>query len=102
MKYYGITQQEKAEEDGELKPLECPRCKRKNPAGSKFCGGCSMVLDDRVAVEINKRMPHAERVQELLNRWLIEHAPRLLEQALKDPEIRRELKLATEGGGVES
>ena len=50
---HGITTREetKAREE-ELKPVECPRCKTKNPVGAKYCFTCSMILDHKLAVEV--------------------------------------------------
>lgn len=41
----GIIEDDTKEQEEKLKPVECPRCKTKNPAGAKFCMTCSMLLD---------------------------------------------------------
>jgi integrase len=48
----GIIEDDSKEKEEELKPVECPRCKTKNPAGAKYCFTCSMVLDHKLAVEV--------------------------------------------------
>jgi hypothetical protein len=46
-----IKREEKKAREEELKPVECPRCKTKNPVGAKYCFTCSMILDQKLAVE---------------------------------------------------
>jgi hypothetical protein len=89
------------EKQGEevLKPAECPRCKFVNPAGAKFCMRCSMVLDSREAKILDDRLKHADHVQVLLVRYPVEHAPEMLEEILKQPEIKQELEKALSDGG---
>ncbi|WP_292388700.1 site-specific integrase [Methanosarcina sp. UBA5] len=48
----GIIEDDSKEREEELKPVNCPRCKTKNPAGAKYCFTCSMVLDHKLAVEV--------------------------------------------------
>ena len=55
---------------------------------------CSMVLDSREARIFDDKLKHADRLQELLVRYLVEHAPGMLEKILKQPEIKRELEKA--------
>jgi site-specific recombinase XerD len=44
---------EEIKADEVLKPVKCPRCKKPNPAGSKFCAFCSLVLDSKTALEVD-------------------------------------------------
>jgi hypothetical protein len=44
---------EEIKADEVLKPVKCPRCKKTNPAGSKFCAFCSLVLDSKTALEVD-------------------------------------------------
>jgi len=48
----GIIEDDRKEAEERLKPVECPRCKTKNPVGAKYCFTCSMVLDHKLAVEV--------------------------------------------------
>jgi integrase/recombinase XerD len=48
----GIVEDDSNEREMELKPVECPRCKTKNPVGAKYCYLCSMILDHKLAVEV--------------------------------------------------
>jgi integrase/recombinase XerD len=50
----GIIEDDSKEREAELKPVECPRCKTKNPVGAKYCMTCSLVLDQKTAVEMDK------------------------------------------------
>jgi integrase/recombinase XerD len=43
---------EKDEVESPLKPKKCLRCSKINGATDKFCGGCSMPLDEEIANEI--------------------------------------------------
>ncbi|MCK4252678.1 tyrosine-type recombinase/integrase [candidate division WOR-3 bacterium] len=36
----------------DIKPVECPRCRTKNPHDAKYCSTCSMVLDAETAVQL--------------------------------------------------
>jgi len=51
---YGIIEDEVKKEELELRPIECPRCKTKNPHDSKYCSCCSMVLDMETAVKLEE------------------------------------------------
>ncbi len=46
----GIIEDDSKEREVILKPIECPRCKTKNPVGAKYCSNCSMVLDVKTAL----------------------------------------------------
>ncbi|WP_269850807.1 zinc ribbon domain-containing protein [Methanosarcina horonobensis] len=48
----GIIEDDSKEREEELKPAECPRCKTKNPVGAKYCYICSMILDHKLAVDV--------------------------------------------------
>lgn len=37
-----------------LKPVDCPRCKTRNPVGAKFCMTCSLVLDQATSLRIDE------------------------------------------------
>lgn len=49
----GIIEDDSKEREAELKPVVCPRCKTKNPVGAKYCMTCSLVLDQKTAVEVD-------------------------------------------------
>lgn len=99
LEHHGIKPESKRVVEEVLKPIECPRCHRRNPPGAKFCAGDGMPLDDRAAQEIDNRLRHAETVQELLVQYLCQHAPEILEKALKQPEVKQELAKVMESGG---
>jgi hypothetical protein len=60
---------------------------------------CSMVLDSREVRILDDRLKHADNVQVLLVRYLVKHAPEVLEKILKQPEIKQELEKALSDGG---
>ncbi|MFQ6115429.1 MAG: hypothetical protein ACE5NG_15320, partial [bacterium] len=47
-----------------LKPKECPRCQETNPATAKFCLRCSLVLDQKTALQLDTKM---KGLDELMN-----------------------------------
>ena len=52
---HGITTREETKtREEELKPVECPRCKTKNPVGAKYCYICSMILDHKIALNVQE------------------------------------------------
>ena len=51
-KAHGLEIQE-TKHDDPLTPVVCPRCRTKNPGTSKYCSSCSMVLDQKTAIEID-------------------------------------------------
>lgn len=57
---YGIIEYEVRKEKLELRPIECPRCKTKNPYDSKYCICCSMVLDMETAVKLEEKSKAAD------------------------------------------
>lgn len=61
----GIIEDDVKEREKELKPVECPRCKKNNPVGAKYCNICSMILDRKLAIEVQdvktKTMEQADR-----------------------------------------
>ena len=99
LEHHGIKPEDKTTDGKALRPIECPRCHRQNPLGAKFCVGDGMPLDDHPAQEIDERVKHADGVQELLVRYLVEHAPEILERALKQTEIQQKLVKAMGIGG---
>jgi len=50
----GIIEDDTRETEEKLKPVECPRCKTKNPVGAKYCMTCSLVLDQATAIEMER------------------------------------------------
>ena len=99
LRHYGVITEEEGKAIQELKPWTCPRCGEINSVGLRFCGRCGFAFNVWEAEEKEELEKRAERLQELLNRWLVKHAPELLAQALKDPEIRKELDALGRGGG---
>jgi len=41
-----------SKDEGVIKLLECPRCGHKNPAGKVHCGSCKLVIDKKMALQI--------------------------------------------------
>jgi len=66
----------KAEEEEELKfkPIVCPRCKKENSPGSKFCSLCGLALELKAAIELDSK---------------IDAVTELFAKILEDPKTRR-------------
>jgi len=72
----GLLDAEETREKNEvLKPRECPRCRKTNPATARFCYNCGMALDMKTAMEIDEKK-NAETL-ELMD--LIQREPRVFE-----------------------
>ena len=60
----GFKDEETDEIQNDIKPVECPRCKTKNPNDAKYCSTCSMVLDMKTALDedaaLNELLTKAE------------------------------------------
>ena len=56
-KMYGYKVEE--EEENHLKPIKCPRCGHVNDASNKFCGKCTLALDDKSLMEFDKQKEEA-------------------------------------------
>jgi len=52
-KMYGFKVKE--EEINQLKPITCPRCNHVNDASNKFCGKCTLALDDKSLMEYDQQ-----------------------------------------------
>jgi len=93
-KRHGIQQEEEAEEENALKPKKCPRCQTLNSPCAIQCRQCSLILDTETAMrqlDIEKKIPKANRVSELVQQYFIQNAPTLVQKALQQPEVKREL-----------
>jgi Site-specific recombinase XerD len=58
----GIIEDDSKEREEELKPVECPRCKTKNPVGAKYCHLCSMILDHKLAGKMDNDFQNASKL----------------------------------------
>ena len=78
----GIIEDDSKEREHELKPIECPRCKTKNPIGAKYCMTCPLILDQKTAFEVDqdKTMFNME----------------MMKAALTDPKILEKIAKAIE------
>ena len=61
---YGIIEDEHIEQQEILKPIECPRCKTKNPHDSMYCSTCSMIISGDLSGDLSGQIKE-ETVQEL-------------------------------------
>lgn len=71
----GLIEDDTKEREEMLRPIDCPRCKIRNPVGAKYCTNCSMILDQKIA--INMETDKSEISKEFLM------------SALTDPDIKK-------------
>lgn len=93
-KRHGIQKEEEAEEENALKPKKCPRCQTLNSPCATQCRQCSLILDTETALrqlEIEKKIPKANLISELVQQYLIQNAPAMVQKALQQPEVQKEL-----------
>lgn len=50
----GIIEDDTRERKEYLRPVDCPRCKTRNPSGAKFCMTCSLILDNATALKLDE------------------------------------------------
>lgn len=50
----GIIEDDRKEQEEKLRPIDCPRCGKRNPVGAKFCMTCSLVLDSGTAIKFEE------------------------------------------------
>lgn len=94
----GVKTEKQQKEDEALKPKECLRCKRINPATDKFCSNCSFPLNSEVASKLHQSEEKANRVQEVIIRHIKEKDPELFREAVHQPEAQKLLREMGIGG----
>lgn len=62
LKLHGVhtDEEDKEEAKDNLQPVVCPRCKTKNPYDAKYCSQCSMILDSKLAIEVEDKREEAQ------------------------------------------
>jgi site-specific recombinase XerD len=75
---YGLRKKEEGK-PAKLAPRDCPRCRQKNPATSRFCSKCGMALDMEAVMELERRRGEADELMNLV---------------IKDPEVQEAIKRA--------
>jgi ribosomal protein L40E len=78
---YGIIEDETEKEKMELKPIECPRCKTKNPYDAKYCSTCSMVLDAETTMELDNEI---ETKDDMLTKIVQSRIDELVEERINE------------------
>ncbi|MBI4146810.1 tyrosine-type recombinase/integrase [Candidatus Woesearchaeota archaeon] len=72
LKLHGLQEEKPDNESSKAK--RCPRCKEINPPNFKFCGGCSLPLDTKAAIELEENRKNADD---------------LMSELVKDPEVQK-------------
>ena len=65
---YGKKKLEDTNKEGELSPLECPRCKENNEYSNVFCKKCGWVLDKKAAARLDQKRKQADELIATLTR----------------------------------
>jgi len=78
LKLHGLKREDKTEEEGQLQPRTCVRCKTTNPATNRFCSLCGLPLDGEARTKL---------LQDDLGR---READRILDKMLEDPSFKRQ------------
>lgn len=76
----GIIEEENTKLERSLQNVTCPRCNTKNSNGSKYCRNCSLLLDQKTAIEDEQRDAKA---MELIAKLLARN-PNLVNEFTKD------------------
>lgn len=81
---HGIIEEDKVDVIDNLQPIVCPRCKTKNPADSKYCSSCSMILDAETALNLEQQTaPVNDALSALMESKLEELVEARLNEMLK-------------------
>jgi site-specific recombinase XerD len=82
----GIIEDDTKEKEETLKPVECPRCHTKNPSGARYCSTCSMIIDQKTALNEddlrNTAMGYLKEEPEFLQKMM----EKMLEKKLSEME----------------
>ncbi len=81
LRIYGRLSRDEEKKEEELKTKECPRCHYENPPESDFCGRCRLPLDEKVAMELEKRKAEFISIMtpEIIERMIEEKVRQILE-----------------------
>ena len=79
---YGLPVEDDDEPALKMESRSCPRCKRVNAPGAKFCSQCSFVLDEKMALTMRPvALPSDEQtVRELIRQELRQELRRLADE----------------------
>lgn len=66
LEMHGLLDRKDEKKEKSLTPLTCPRCGETNSPASKFCTKCSMVLDLKTAVSVDKKRVGRDKLIEEL------------------------------------
>lgn len=98
---HGIEVGEEEKVDLSMEPRTCPRCENRNPATAKYCNTCGLVLDEKVAIELDRKRKLGRYIQEKagalektgsFDELLLAAARRGLMDLLGDEEIEEKLR----------
>jgi ribosomal protein L40E len=82
LKLHGIKVEEKVRSEVTLKPKTCPRCNNSNSPTAKFCQQCSLALDVKTAIELERATSQAEETTTKVLEYLMKKMPSLVAEAI--------------------
>ncbi|MDN7023614.1 integrase [Methanoculleus sp. FWC-SCC1] len=62
LKAEGVIVEEEEKRPTAMQAIKCPRCKELNAAGSRRCKSCSLILDPKLAVEVDEKSQYIPEV----------------------------------------
>jgi site-specific recombinase XerD len=91
LKMYGLEEGEE-EKESRLKPKRCPRCREFNDATAKRCFNCGMVLDLKVAIELEEKRAEADEITKIVIEEFIKQAPEILAKIIEERGLGKKLE----------
>lgn len=93
-KAQGMADEEEKSEESKLKPKKCVRCGYENAATSKFCSQCCLILDEKIAMELEKKEDVGRKVWDKVTaKGNFSISRDLVKEVLKDMIKAGEIKL---------
>lgn len=91
LKLYGINVKS-SENQLEMGVKKCPFCGHENSPNAKFCEECNGPLDSIAAESSDEKMRQQDRLTQKVLKRLMDRAPEVLEEILREEEISSEVQ----------
>jgi site-specific recombinase XerD/ribosomal protein L40E len=98
LKLHGIENEERKQDEELLKPKTCPRCKTTNSPTAKFCQQCSLALDIKTAIDLERASSQADDITAKVLEYLIKKMPSLVAEAIIATNTQRDLSIVSKVG----
>lgn len=70
LKTYGLSTNERKNEESDLKPKTCPRCREVNPITNQYCLRCGMIIDEQARNKIIENELKGHKANAILDKML--------------------------------